>query len=327
MIRNWLQLFRAQTAPATILLVMTCYLLSGGKLFSLFGLGVLIFTMFVHFCSFGHNSLMDYMTGFDKIDPSKKHHPLNTGAIKVDEASKVIHFGMVALFLIAIAITLLHPGNQTKAICGFAIFVIAGACYNVINKYTIFKFVPISLAFTALATWGYFLNSTERTMLATLVFLYIFLTIQYQISFSGELKELEAKEKNLLRTLGAKIENGILNLGVGKYYAIMLKSIQICILILILGIVGAGYLRLFIISVFIGFIILILCEQIIIRKWNRNRELKIMSIMEITTIYLLIIALAPIIGYLEVIVLLLFGIIYFCIVNKMLWKTILRPRV
>ena len=66
--RDYLQLFRAQTAPATILLILTPYL-TNATLFSLETATIFIFALLIHWVSFGHNSLMDTAMGYDLKDP------------------------------------------------------------------------------------------------------------------------------------------------------------------------------------------------------------------------------------------------------------------
>jgi O-antigen/teichoic acid export membrane protein len=60
------------------------------------------------------------------------------------------------------------------------------------------------------------------------------------------------------------------------------------------------------------------------RRWDRNAELKKMSIMEIATIYAGMFTVMPI---QEAITLAIFGIAWFTAMNRYLWETKLTPRV
>jgi len=63
MLREWLRVFRAQTAPATLLLLeavySALYSAGGGRVFFWSGLELALFAVATHWFSFGHNSLMD----------------------------------------------------------------------------------------------------------------------------------------------------------------------------------------------------------------------------------------------------------------------------
>ena len=52
MFKDWTMLFRSQTAPATVIVVMIGFLLGGGELFSKFGLLIFVFSILLHYFIF-----------------------------------------------------------------------------------------------------------------------------------------------------------------------------------------------------------------------------------------------------------------------------------
>jgi len=115
-IKSWLQLFRAQTSPAIILLILIPYL-ANASLFWLETLAIGLFALFAHWISFGHNSLLDSCIIPEKgklppdfTDPSKSHHPLIRGDISFHEAHNVIHWSLSGLAVVAILLSLTKEG-------------------------------------------------------------------------------------------------------------------------------------------------------------------------------------------------------------------------
>jgi 1,4-dihydroxy-2-naphthoate octaprenyltransferase len=162
-VRDWLQVFRAQTAPATVIMVLTSYLLGGGNLFTVEGLSLGILALLFHWFTFGHNSLMDTVAGHDLRDKQKAHHALVRGAISLESAHKVIHTGLFILTLIAIWLALKGDGNPSLALAWFAIFITAGHAYNDgLSKTTIWSFAPITICFTAFSLYGFYISATEN---------------------------------------------------------------------------------------------------------------------------------------------------------------------
>lgn len=203
-VRDWLKLFRAQTAPATVFCVVVPYLIAGGSPVNLLIL-VPLFTI-VHYLSFGHNSLMDYW--YDVHDPNKKHHPLESGKITLHSAHKVIHYGMVACTLLCVYVTYVLSPRFSLALLNLLMYIAWGHAYNDgLDKNTPHSWLSISMCFTHLAVYGWFLATGSIDWRLLIVALWAFLTIFYQIAWEGNLKDLwsEAERFNLLKTFGAEL--------------------------------------------------------------------------------------------------------------------------
>ena len=327
-VRGWLQIFRAQTAPATIILVLSSYLVGGGNLFIVEGLSLGIFALLFHWFTYGHNSLMDTVSGHDLRDKNKAHHALIRGAISLESAHKVIHSGLFILTLIAIWLALKGDGNPFLAMAWFAIFITAGHAYNDgLSKVTVWSFVPITICFIAFALFGYYISATKMTDLMFFVALYFAVTWLFQISLSGELKEIAEKEANLLRYMGARVSNNRVELGKAKYYGWLVKLVNLGVGCYILYRFAFNLLSIALFALLAALAIYFCHELTKDRIWDRNKSLVHMALEEIATIYIIPTVLIPVIGIAASATLMLFGIVYFILYNIFLWGTILRPRV
>ena len=327
-VRDWLQVFRAQTAPATIILVLTSYLVGGGDLFTSDGLALGIFVLLFHWFTFGHNSLMDTVSGYDLRDKHKAHHALVRCAISPESAHKVIHTGLFILTLVGIWLALKSEGTPFLAIAWFVIFITAGHAYNDgLSKVTIWNFVPITICFTAFALFGYYITAAQMTDLMFCVALYFAVACLFQTSYINELKEITENEANLLRYMGARVSNNHLEVGNVRYYGWLVKLVNLGLGCYIICRFGFNLLSITLFALLAVLAIYFCHELTKDRKWDRNKTLVHMALEEIATIYIMPAILIPHVGLAASATLMLFGIVYFMIYNLFLWGTILRPQV
>ena len=327
--KDWLRIFRAQTASAVFLLVLLPYLVAGGKLFSWYGVVLSLWSILVHHISFGHNSVLDTMLGWDSKDPNKKHHPLIAKRIKVKTALKVITIGFFIAIIITIILVFYSIGNPFYALLFFSLFIGGGFVYNNgFSKISVWDFIPISVSFTSLSLFSYFLIANEFNEIIILISIYIALLIWFQIGVEGEIKEIEIEnEINMLRKLGTKITGNIFSMGNAIIYPWLLK---------IAGLAVAGYIvykhtfewYTIILFVFWTFLALIFCFMLTRkREWNRKKSLRDMALEEVASLFLLAFILLPIIGLIETAIIIIVAIFYFVGMNTLLWKTRFAPRV
>jgi hypothetical protein len=324
-IRDWLQLFRAQTAPATILLILVPYL-TNAKLFSLETLAIGLFALFTHWMSFGHNTLLDFALGYDQKDHSKQHFPLHRGTITIHVAHNVIHWGLCGLAVLAILMSLNFSLNPTFALISIFLWFVFGYAYNSgLSKESLPGFLPISICFMAMGAWGWFLSHSSLDKLGWLLLGYFFVTILFQTSWSGHLKELELKERsNILVKMGASVENGRFSPGYSAIYGGVIKFVNIPLIGAFLLFENFNWPGLFWLITMILLTAYMLFKLILPRKYIRAKELRNMSIMEILTIYTPIPLVLP---WLEATILMLFGVAYFALMNKLLWGVTSHPEV
>lgn len=322
-----MQLFRAQTYPATMLCLIAPFLFAVE--FNAVALAFIVACIPLHYFTFGHNSVMDYW--FDLGDPNKQHHPLVKSRIMLFDAHNIIHTGMMLTFIMFISLTILYARNVVMALAFLCAYIVFGHAYNDgMGKSTIFSFVPISLCFTALAGYGWFMSHETLDYLGTLILLYTFFNIFFQIAWEGNLKDIESDERNLLRALGVQ-ETSVLFTAYIKVPAkakAFAYSIRVALLMLIieLSIKTGNYIGLIIYILSFYPVHKITSSLILWEKALKGRDnaLKYMSYTEICTIYGLLFTIVKI-EY--AIALGLYGLIYWYVINKILWGSTGYPRV
>jgi len=272
----------------------------------------------LHFLSFGHNTLMDYYE--DMKDSSKSHHPLITGEIGITKAHNLLHWGLIAIFITGILITIAISPAPLMGMIFLFLFSVFGQAYNDgLSKRSIFAFVPISACFTSLSLWAWFLSHSNLNFIGWVLIGYFFMVILFQISYSGCLKELEIKEEsNLLIKLGARIEDGTFKGGFAASYGIFAKSINLALGVYLLWLSYSLMKTLWLLIV-VAIASYLTYELVRTRKWNRDKTLLQMSLQEIAVLYLPIpLLLDPFTG----IALMIFGVLYFFGMNKWLWSEV-----
>lgn len=330
MLRDWLRICRSQTAAAVIMLCGMFFLLGGGNLFSVFGLLVVIFSILEHDFTFAHNSVVDVLTGYDTKDNFKKHFPLCNGKVNPFSALKITHLGIFAMTFFAIALAWMSPGNQFYAISCYAVFLISGFWYNEwTSKIALWDFVPISICFTSLSLYAYFLVSDSLSLLVILCAIYIFLVEWYEIGIAGEIKEFEIiDEVSLLRYLGARFDYIHFNLRLKAFlYATLVKLAGIAILGAIVFKYNFSSCSVLLFALMALGMMYFAWKLTRKQRRDRNKAVRCMAAEEILSIFALPLILIPIIDTASAVILIVFSLLYFFVMNKINWGTIVRPRV
>jgi hypothetical protein len=314
-------------------MIMLCgmfYLLGEGSLFSVYGLLVVIFSILVHDFSFAHNSVIDVLSGYDTRDKFKDHFPLCNGRIRPLSALKATHLGMFTVTVFAIYLAWISPGNRFYAMSCYAVFVVCGFWYNEwTSKTSQWDFVPISICFTALSLYAYFLMSATVSMVVVLAATYIFFVEWYEISVAGEIKEIEIEgEVSLLRNLGARCTFTHFNLG--------LKALTYSWLVKLAGVALLGTIAFVYNSSIVSTITFVVMSFAMIyfawrltrkQKRDRDKSIRYMAAEEIISIFALPLVLIPIIDTVSAVVLIFFSLFYFFFMNKINWNTWIKPKV
>ena len=310
-------MMRIHTSPATVILLVSSYVAGGGSFFSLLGLLLLLYGVALHGSTFGHNVVMDYY--WDLRDEGKKHHPLVSGRIKLNDAVNIVLPFLGLCLLIGLAL----GWGSYWATFWFSLFMACGFLYNNwLSKTTIWGWIPITVCFTSLS--GYAMSLAGR--INTLYMLYIMFTIWFQIGWSGYLKEIQVEEQaNLLRKLGVRVENEYLHVPViAKLFGGAVKAGNVATALLLIRSMDISTASFIAVVILLSIVVYMMFRLLRTRRWDRNDELKKMSIMEIATIYAGMFTVMPIH---EATTLAIFGIAWFTAMNKYLWETKLTPRV
>ncbi|MEM1866047.1 MAG: UbiA family prenyltransferase [Ignisphaera sp.] len=317
---DWLRLFRAQTAPATVMCLLVPYLLAGGRNIADF---VVLFVLshLLHFFSFGHNSVMDYW--LDIHDPSKKHHPLVSGKIGLRDAHKVIHYGgCLTAFLIALYSVYKNP----LSLAPFLMYVVFGHAYNDgLDHLTTHSWISISLCFTSLSMYGYILVK-GFTVDLLLIALWSFLTIFYQIAFEGNYKDLwnPLEEHNLLRRYQLSSNPPTIRGDVALMFFFVRSVLNTAVLIVLALTVLREKLFLLLLILLTFFEVMFTYKLYKYSTTGRRREdvldlfgkaeaIEFFRIASLTEIYALFF--------------IAYGLMYYVLMNKLLWGTSFGPRV
>jgi 4-hydroxybenzoate polyprenyltransferase len=263
---------------------------------------------------------MDTAMGYDLKDPSKAHHPLVTGRVSLTAAHNVIHWGLCGLSVLAIVIsTTLSPSPLYAVICIFLWFVFGYAYNSGLSKESLFGFLSITICYVAMGAWAWFLSHSDLTSLGSLYLAYIFTIILFQTSWSGHLKEMGVAERsNLLIKMGARLNSSRFEPSYALCYGVTVKLFACWLLYRMTRLSQIVWYVLLVAGILA--MTILLCMP---RRYDRDKELKKMSLMEILSIY------APIpllIDWAPAAVLMICGVLYFYLANRLLWG-VSYPRV
>lgn len=327
--KHWLQLFRAHTV---ILEAPMAFI--GAAI----GLGTvadprvglwLLFGACYHIVGYGMNSYVDWKKGFDKDDPRKQHHPLNTGDIKPENAKKVIYGLTIGLFAFLLALTYSKP----SAVGLSAVMVGSGLAYNYLGKYTRLKFVPIAVAHTLVFFIPYYMYASTVENWVLFMTAAYFIHHVYQIAISGDLKDILQDEASLLQDMGMEVSNG--EDGIRTFSASMfsltisysLAIIQIFTIVTSASLSGISMPNILITGTLSAGIII--TTDLMLRQgvYVRHKRLRWISMKEFIG-YAAIHSVAISVIDPRIFVLLLVGmVVYLSTVSKFIWGTYLVPKV
>lgn len=345
-IRAYLQLTRAHTAPLeTVPAILGALLATGGEI-NAFVLLWGFFGLLYHLAGYSMNSIVDWEKGYDRLDRNKAHHPLNRGTLSLSEAK--LAGGGLFLILFASGVGLAWGNYYALSLLILGAFM--GVMYNFAGKETSFKFIYISIAHTTVFVIPYVsMGGDVFNMPFRLAALYVFLWVLFQISVSGEIKDIQQlDEKNFLRDyLGVNIQKDQFpapdNLDKDILYftkpAYMYSS-----LLKLTNLVAGGYLGLLLVgsvSVYnargflwlVTFMILtIACVVYTVTltrdgRYYRDWRISMMARVELMTLFIFIGSFFGVIGLEAVVTLMVGSVIWIVGLNLVEWGTWLAPDV
>lgn len=325
----WMRLFRAHTAILEGPLAAAGAALALGTLFDPKVALWAIFGILYHFIGYGLNSYADWKNGYDKNDPSKQHHPLNTGEITPNIAKYVLY----SLFIVLITYGLALTSFSLIGIIGMGIIVVTGMFYNYYGKEFKLKFVPICIAHTLVFAVPYYYYSGTVSLGAGLLIVAIFVHHVFQIVISGDLKDMGQDEKNHLIQLGAELKiipdhpdvfvpsNQVLKL------TYSLTVIQIVIISFAFGSFGISLLGLSLTAMLSLWLLYESHTLIEGGSFNRSKRVSSMSRRELAGFWLIYSALTPVIDVSGVMLIIITSVLYLLPVSKLMWGNWVKPEV
>jgi len=324
-------LFRAQTGFATYYTIVIPYLLAGGNYVT--SLLLIPPALILHYATFGHNSVMDYW--YDVKDIHKQHHPLVSGVLRLSEAHKAIHSMLVVIFTVFVLVTLLTSPRAELALTfllGYAVF---GHAYNDgLDKNTAHSWIPISLCFTCLGIYGWFLASSNVTLPLLLLSVVMFTSIFYQIAFEGNLKDICVENtllNRLAREVVCKYEGGRTKI---KYLGVTFGWLRVFvdtgIILSTIVFVGGGIPAIVILLVLTSIqtsLISGLTSKVRVGI-DRDEMLEYFGRVEALQFFrMMTVIIRDVTSLIMYVVLVTLGVCYFILMNKVLWGSRWGPKV
>lgn len=322
--REYLRLTRAHTVPLEAVPAVIGAGLAHGTVWStevaLWG----VFGVLYHLAGYGMNSYTDWKNGYDKEDKWKQHHPLNSGGLSPQMAKSVV-YSLLGL-TVAYGLFLVYPSLAGMFALGTA--VVAGVAYNELGKETRWKFLLISYAHTSVFVVPYLSISQRLTPAFLLGSLYVFVWVAYQISVSGEVKDMTSDEANFLKEMGAKMIDVVAYFPARcVIYGYALKTFNILVAIVIVLYLGADTLSLFVISI-IGVLTLWLNTELLRSDiYDRHARIENMSMIEMFTLVIFCLSYVNVLGKVAVWSVIGAACIWVLAGNRVVWGTWVAPKV
>lgn len=297
----------------------------------LFNIEVLLFGVYAllyHSAGYSMNSVEDWKRGHDKEDEAKSHHPLNAGTIDVTTADRFYKLLFAITAIYAISLSFISP-NTIGSLAVIIIGVSFGVIYNLYGKLTVLKAVPISIAHSSVFVFPYVALGGDITSIVFLLSLsFVLIWYLFEISVSGEIKDIKQDEENFLLYLGANTGlAGVSFSSLVRQYAHGLNLLKISIVVFIISLAGTN--KFLIAVIFLLSILLLLYTSRMLDDGAMNREQRIrqMSSIEMITAFLLTLSLSYIIGFTGTVLIIVGSTIWIVSFNLYLWNTIVGPKV
>lgn len=201
LVRSWLVLFRAHTAILEAPIAALGAALAVGSFFDIEVLKWALFGVLYHFVGYGMNSYIDWKKGYDKDDPNKEHHPLNTGDISSNSAKNVIAIMFVAMIAYSIYLTKLNPDSLVI----LTSMILLGVSYNYIGKATEHKYLLVAGVHSLIFLLAYSAYTSNYANIIWVGLLAYFIHHIFQILISGDVKDVKQDESSLIKNIGMGI--------------------------------------------------------------------------------------------------------------------------
>lgn len=318
----WLKMVRVHTSCLTQAGVVIGLMLGGET--DILRYALFMFWAFLfHAWGFAHNNYLDLP--FDRRDPSKKHFPLVTGEITERQAFWFVLLSGVG----AAGLGLLLSNLSVMAIA----FLVGAMGYGILYNHSS-KFMPraspiwITVSFVSIPMFSYFSVSYDWSIPFTLTVKYTIVLMIYQIAVEGYLKDITVPHKNLLLSLGTRLR--------GRYIEHSLKSRMFMSKIAFFKVIIVGFFLFNLSYSFaqMGFVLITLTIVVWLSYrlsrdmfYDNKRIVRLCSLTEIFTYFLLVFCLSPVIDVKAVVFLIVYPVLWFVAFNRATWGTVVRPKV
>lgn len=202
-VKAWLIFFRAHTAILEAPMAALGAGLGLGTFWSIEVLKWALFGVMYHYVGYGMNSYADWKKGYDKNDPNKSHHPLNTGDIKPSTAKMVVQSLLVAMIAYAFVLT----GLDIVSLTVLGVMLASGIAYNYIGKSTKNKYILVAIVHTTVFVLPYVTYTKEYMNIVWVAAIAYFIHHCFQILISGDVKDIDRDESSLIQSVGMELEH------------------------------------------------------------------------------------------------------------------------
>lgn len=201
-IKSWLIFFRAHTLILEAPMAALGAALAIGSFWDIEVLKWTVFGGLYHFVGYGMNSYADWKNGFDKDDPNKEHHPLNTGDISETAAKYIVQLSTVFLIVYGVVAS----GLNIEPLAVLALMITLGVAYNYLGKLTEHKYILVASVHTLVFVLPYVAYGTDMSNIIWVAALAYFVHHVFQILISGDVKDVDMDESSLVQSLGMSVE-------------------------------------------------------------------------------------------------------------------------
>lgn len=315
-VRNWLVFGRIHTAALTQGTLIIGYLLAGNEFLSWGTLHWALLGILFHYVGFAMNNLCDLQ--HDLRDPNKTSHPLVSGEIKPIVGLNTI---IVLLMLLSASGVYLCGGFSWASIL-FIFCIINGIIYNIYSKEHLWPAFSISFCFGPLVLVSYLASGGQLNLLISLVTAYMIGQIFFQIAVEGHFKELETDQLNLMKWLGVELKDGkLIDSWLATGFAMISKVPFLLLIIPITLISPTGV-------IFGSFALVLICLAMVwtfalmsSRKWDHSKTVRTCALIEISTFYALLAAVAGVINVTVSLFLMGYLLVWYICWTRYYWPT------
>ena len=325
---EYLRLFRFQTCAATASTPLIGGLVMGQRdIFLLFIL--LLIGILYHIFGFVLNEHIDIEVDKKSLDLHKK--PLVSGSIPVKYAKFIIVLSCVC----ACALTIVFFPTPFP-IAFLLLAIVLGGIYDIFGKKILGSDFILGSGFFFICLSGASTFSNDFTSITYVVCFLYFFHIVFNNAVEGGLKDVYhdhlAGAKTLAVQMGVKIQEGRpLVTKMFMAFAYGIRIIFICLIFLLIfqqepNLWFDRYIFQISIVIFLTVILFVTLYKFLhISTFDRSMLKKLFSTHEITSYFMLLIALSPMFGLWITLFLILFPSVWYLVFNGILYGTLLQP--
>ena len=315
--KDWMMLLRPHGAALLIPMSLIGYTLTHDSFFTLESLFWALFAVAWGIIGNIHNSVVDHP--IDVKDLYKKHFPLVGKRISVEKATRISTISLFTLGIVGIIGTGFDPAYSLLVVFGIA----AGLSYNWSSKTFGASALMAGLAFPV----PLLLAAQEVNHLVILVYIFFVIQFTLQNGIGGGFKDLVSDQSNMVKKLGVKLFNDkIMRTGKVIIFSLTLRIMMVLSMFGVLTILEVNPLLILVMLPPILILFILTAKQCKPQIYNKKQQTKITVLIEMSSYYLLVSAIAISVLPTELIFLLVFPPIIFIILNKLSWGTAITPK-